>query len=171
MEESPILDESLSHENGFRLDQGFCYFTTTGLDIRNNRFSFSSSHKAGFLQWFYGIILPVILISGNGWLAYLGFMRGNNISVYLAICCWVLYAFFFRIALRPPKIAIEKNSIISIKHISAIRFLSKGYFVFRYLKNGNERRTVLILPGVFFKDKQETEKAIRLLNENNYTIQ
>ncbi len=170
MEESQILDESLSHENGFRLDQGFCYFTPAGLDIRNNRFSLSSKHRAGFLQWFYGIILPVILVTGNGILAWRGFVRGQSISVFVVICCWVFYAFFFRIALRPAKIFIERNAVVSIKLIPAIRFFSKGYFVIRFLKDEKERRVFLVLPGVLFKDKQETEKAIRLLKENNFNV-
>ena len=170
MEESQILDDSLSHENGFRLDQGFCFFTPAGLDIRNNRFSFSSKYKAGFMQWFYGIILPVILVTGNGILAWRGFVRAENISVFVVICCWVLYAFFFRIALRPAKIFIERNAVVSIKLVSAIRFFSKGYFVIRFLKDEKERRVMLVLPGVLFRDKHSTENAIRLLKENNYNV-
>ncbi|GDX52572.1 hypothetical protein LBMAG27_16190 [Bacteroidota bacterium] len=171
MEESNILDESLSKENGFKLDQGFCYFTPVGLDIRNNRFSFSTKHKASFRQWFIGIILPVILVVGNSWLAYKGFLHNRNISLYVTICCWVLYVFFIRIALRPPKIFIERNLISSIKHAHAIRFFSKGYFVIRYFQNGKEKKSILILPGVLNNDVTETEKAIRLLKENNYTVE
>lgn len=171
MNENQILDESLSHENGFRLDQGFCYFMPTGLDIRNNRFSFSTTHKASFRQWFIGIILPAILVIGNSWLAYKGFLHNRNISLYVTICCWVMYVFFIRIALRPPQIFIERNSITSLKHAHAIRFFSKGYFVIRYRKNEKEKKSILILPGVFNNDIAETDKAIRLLKENNYNIQ
>ena len=171
MNESPILDETLSHENGFRLDQGFCYFTSTGLDIRNNRFSFSTKHKASFKQWFSGIILPVILVVGYSLLAYKGFVRSKNISLYVTICCWLLYVLFIRVALRPPKIFIERNSILRIKHAHGIRFFFKGYFVIRYLQNGKEKKILLILPGVLNNDIAETEKAIRLLKENNYTVE
>ncbi len=171
MDESHILDESLSKETGFRLDQGFCYFTPTGLDIRNNRFSFSTKHKAGILQWLFGVILPVILIIGNGLLAYKAFANNESISLYVTICCWVLYVFFIRIALRPPKIFIERNSIIRIKQLMALRFFSKGYFSIRYLHNGKEKKSILMLPGVWSNDIAETEKAVRLLKENNYAVE
>ncbi len=171
MEESRILDESLSIENGFRLDQGFCYFQKDGLDIRNNRFSFSNRHKAGFRQWFIGVILPSVLIIGYGIMAYKGFVHNRSITLNVFICFWLVYVFFIRIAMRPSKIFIPKNAITRIKHNSAIRFFSKGYFVIRYMQNEKEKRTILILPGILNNDIEEKERAIRLLKENNYNIE
>ena len=40
-----------------------------------------------------------------------------------------------------------------------------------YLLNGKEKKSILILPGVLNNDIKETEKAVRLLKENNYIVE